>query len=82
MMKKSAFCKLLAFFVVFVLAIPPVCAKSVNFAVISDVHYNDGNAKGAKADAKKILKGAVQRKNGRILWFFWAIILTGQNRRF
>lgn len=62
-MKKSAFCKFLAFFVVFVLAIAPVFAKSVNFAVISDVHYNDGNAKGAKADAKKILKGAVQRMN-------------------
>ncbi len=55
--------RFLAFFVVAFLAVSPAFAKSVNFAVISDVHYNDGTGKGPKADSAKILRGAVQRMN-------------------
>lgn len=62
-MKNSSFYKLFLFFVIMVFCVCPVFAKSFNFAVISDVHYNDGTAKGAKADAAKILRGAVQRMN-------------------
>ena len=55
--------KLFAFLIIAFFAVSPAFAKSVNFAVISDVHYNDGSAKGEKADAVKILKGTVQRMN-------------------